>query len=320
MAVTVQDQLGHLSLFNLPAFSSLRGDGRLYQRVDVSSGGRFVGTLAGVIWDDEFVSGYGASFGGLDFVRERETLEVVTQVVEDAVQRVRDLGVDRMSVRAKPFHYSRNEEYLHFALLRSGFTATEVNLNFYLDLERLGSPDAYRAGLRHSPERQLRLALAADFVWREALAAEDWTAGYGVLAENRARHGAALSLSQAEVSAMREMFRERVRMFLLERGGVCVAAVLLYVINAAHAMVMYWGDLDAADVRTNGDRPPIAVMNLVAFRTIETAFSSGFRTIDLGPVSTRERVNFGNARFKASIDSLPNFRYTLTRTFQRSEA
>lgn len=315
MTAVAQQNNGHLSLFNLPAFSSLSNNGANYHRIDVEIGGRLVGTLAGVIADDTFVSGYGASFGGMDFPRERETLENVVQAVEAAIDRVRGLGVARMHVRAKPFHYSRNEEYLHFALCRNGFAISEVNLNFYFDLTRWASAGAYQADLRHAPERQLRLALAAGFDWREASEPADWQTAYEVLAESRRRNGATLSLSLDGVLAMRQTFGGRVRMFVLERGGVCLAAVLLYAVTPAHGMVMYWGDREDRDVRLNGDRPPVAVMNLVAFRTIEVGFARGFRTIDLGPVSTNERINLGNAHFKASINSTPNFRYTLTRTF-----
>jgi hypothetical protein len=101
-------------------------------------------------------------------------------------------------------------------------------------------------------------------------------------------------------------------MFLLENKSYCVAAVLLYAITPIHAMVMYWGDRGDRE-HTSDSGPPVAIMNLVAYRTIEIALKGRFQTLDLGPVSTEERVNFGNARFKASINALPNFRYTLDR-------
>jgi hypothetical protein len=306
--------LTHVSLFNHPAFSALPNDERRYVRIDIESNGRFVGTLAGVLTDGTFVSGYGASFGGIDFVRERETLEVVMQAIDDLLARLREMGVAVVCVRCKPFHYSQNEQYLHFALARAGFAIGEVNLNFFLDLERFGTPSGYRDGLRHAPERQLRLALAGDFTWREAETPTDWTTGYEVLAESRSRNGAVLSLPLSSVLAMREMFGDRVSLYMLERERECIAAALMYAVLPKHALVMYWGDREDRAVRMSAKRPPFALMNLVAFRTIETGFSRGFRTIDLGPVSTAERVNTGNARFKASIDATADFRYTLTRT------
>ena len=250
----------------------------------------------------------------MDFIRERETLEIILRAVDDAVEQIRSLGISKICIRAKPFHYSRNEEYLHFALCRSGFVAEEINLNFYLDLERYATPDVYRASLRHAPQRQLRLALAEELHWREASSDEDWMVAYEVLEENRRRNEARLSLSFETVLAMHATFGERIRMYMLENDGHAIAAALVYAVTASHAMVMYWGDRADRATRTNVDRPPIAVMNLIAYRTIEAAFNLGFATIDLGPVSSQERVNVGNARFKASIDALPNFRYTLTRT------
>lgn len=314
MQAMAQQLLTHLSIFNLPAFSELPDDNRRYERIDVECDGRFVGTLAGVIVGETFVSGYGASFGGMDFIRERETLEIIMRAIDDTVEQIRRLGVAQICVHSKPFHYSRNEEYLHFALCRSGFVVAEVNLNLYLDLERFPTPDAYRTGLRHAPQRQLRLAIAAELDWREASSQEDWVTAYEVLAESRRRNRATLSLSFEYLVAMRATFSERVRMFLLENEGHCIAAVLLYAVTPRHAMVMYWGDRGDRMNRTSADQSPVAVMNLVAYRMIEAGLNSGFRTIDLGPVSTNERVNIGNARFKASINAIPNIRYTLTRT------
>lgn len=314
MTALKQQQLSHLTLFNLPAFSALSGDGRRYERIDLEHDGRFVGTLAGVLVEDTFVSGYGASFGGMDFVRERETLDVVMNAVERAVERIRTFGVTKIRIRAKPFHYSSNEEYLHFSLLRNGFVVDDVNLNFVVDLTRVDDVEAYRRSLRHAAERQLRIALTAEYDWREATAGDDWDAGYEVLVESRRRNDAVLSLSFDDVIRMRDTFRERVRLFLLENAGQCVAAALLYGVAQRHAMVMFWGDREDRALRQTGDRPPVAVMNLLAYRTIETALAGGFRSLDLGTASTNDRVNFGNARFKSSINAIPNFRYTLTRT------
>jgi len=283
-----------------------------YRRVDYVEEGRMVGTLPGVVREDEFISGYSAGFGGVDFLRESERPDIVFRLVERTVEELRYLGIKRVRILAKPFHYSGSEAYLHLALLRHGFAIEEANINFYFELTRYGNPNGYLHSLRHAPKRQLLRALAERSEWHELDDVGDWTRPYEILQESRARHGATLSLTLEYIRQLRSFFAERIRMYELSHDGIPVAASLVYSVTRRHAMVMYWGNSQRHDrAATESD---FAAMNLVAYRTVETALALGFETVDLGPGSTSEWINYGNCRFKTSIGALPNFRYTMTKS------
>ncbi len=304
--------VAHLCLFNRAEFAQLNlAGGQRYHRVDVRTAGRLTGSLAGMLAGDTFISGWSAGFGGIDLPRNGERLETVLELVAGVLAQLRADGVRTVRIRAKPFHYSANEALLHFALLRNGFTIEEAQLNYFFDLTRYDSVDDYRRALRHAPRRQVQLAAAQPYAWSEA--GDDWQAAYEVLRESRERNGATLSLSFAYVSALRQLFAGRIKMFVLSRDGAIAAACLMYAVLHGHAMVMFWGDKAQRDGR-EGSSAPIAVMNLVALRVVETGLERGLSTIDLGPVTSAGGMNLGNARFKASVDAEPNFRYTLSRT------
>lgn len=302
----------HLSLFNEPGFAELNFQkDRRYYKFDYVDSDRLVGSLAGTIDEATFVSGYSAGFGGVDFVRDRERLDVVMRLVEQAVENLRSLGISTIRILAKPFHYSENEAFLHFALMQHGFRVEETRLNFYLDLRRYPSIEAYVESLRHPPRRLLLRALGAKTQWSEARSEDEWRGAYDVLAENRTRNGATLSLTLESVERLRDRFPKRIRMFTLAINGVCSAACLLYAITPIRTLVMYWGD--RASARSTTEEKPLATMNLVAYRTVETGIAEGIQSIDLGPVSNGSAINYGNCVFKSTVDALPDFRYRLSR-------
>jgi hypothetical protein len=298
----------HLCLFNQPGFSSLNiRPSQRYLCVDHAAEDRLVGSLAGVVEGEIFVSGYSAGFGGIDLLRDGERLDVVVELVPALLDELRAQGVTTVRIRAKPFHYSSNEALLHLALLRAGFAIESAALNYHFDLSRYHTRDDYLGALRHSPRRQVKLALAEDYAWGEVDG--DWDEAFAVLVASRERHGAQLSLSREYVEALRAAFPREIRMFALRSGAEIAAAALLYLVTPKHAMVMFWGDKAKREER-EGTAATVAVMNLVALRVVETGLSEGWRTIDLGPVCSETAINYGNARFKAGVGAYADFRYT----------
>lgn len=306
--------LTHLSLYNHPDFSGLNVcEGQRYHRIDYQIDGRIVGSFAGVIVGEKFTSGFSAGFGGPDLVREQERLEVVIAFVDHCIAELEGLGVRTIEVRAKPQHYSDNEHYLEFAMLRNGFRPCDENLNFFIDVRSYRTHDDYVDSLRHAPRRQLKLALAQMYTWGESQTAQQLRAAYDVLVQSRERHGANLSLSFEYLQHLGNTFPGRLRFFSLDANAGMVAACLVYVIAGPHVQVMYWGDQLVREPRIPGSAPPIAVMNLVAYRIVEQALAEGWRTIDLGPSTSASNVNFGNCAFKSSINARTNFRRTFIR-------
>jgi hypothetical protein len=295
-------------MYNLASFCELNiGSNQRYHRIDFNTGERAVGTLAGVIDGRTFTSGYSAGFGGPDFRRDTERLEVMLDMVEYCATKLIGMGINTLVIRAKPQHYSECEALLHFALLRQGFAITDATLNSFLDLTRFGSTDHYVASLKSSARRELRPALRREHVWRRAQSEQEWRAGYEALRENRERiHSANLSLSYPYLVRMRKNIRDRMEMFLLQAEGGIIAASLVYRIRRGQSQVMYWGD------RTRGSYP--GVMNLLAFHTVRTGIEEGLHAIDLGPSASFNQESFGGLAFKHSIGAVANMRYTFRRS------
>lgn len=305
------DDLTHLCLYNLPQFSQLNiGPGQRYLRLDYRADDRWIGSLAGVVEGGVFTSGYSAGFGGPDFRREGERLEMVLGLLDHALAELAAQAITTVVIRARPQHYSSAEPYVHFALLRRGFEITSANLNFVLAVGAYGSVEAYVEALKSSARRALRHALAETLIWREAASEADWRAGYDTLAENRRTlHNATLSLSYDYVRRLHETFPRRISLFLLASPNETVAASLFYRITPRHGQVMWWGD------RSRGADHG-ATMNRVAYHTVASALALGLETVDLGPSTADEAINFGGVGFKTNIGAQPNLRYTFRRRLE----
>ena len=80
-------------------------------RLDHVVDGRLVGSLAGVGEGDELVSGYSAPFGGPDFVRGSETVDVGGRRTPGcAVDEAAALGFSTVRIKARPAFYCRSED------------------------------------------------------------------------------------------------------------------------------------------------------------------------------------------------------------------
>jgi hypothetical protein len=296
--------VSHLCLYNRPEFIALNaGDHQRYHRVDFHAEDRLVGTLAGVLEDDTFTSGFSAGFGGPDFSRERERLDLIVGMVDHAVEALGRMGVRRIVIRAKPQHYSASEAYLHFAFLRRRFSIEAVNLNFFLDIQDIQSADRYVQTLKSSSRKALRHALESGYSWIVANDELTWETAYSLLAENRlTQHGVSLSLSYDYIKRFRTVFPHSLALYILRSREEDIAAALIYTISRNRALVMYWGD--------RARKTQLSAMNAVAYQLVCMGLEEQLKTIDLGPCSTSDRVNFGNAMFKASIGGKPDMRYT----------
>lgn len=307
----------HLCLYNREEFAELnmRRKGLRYVRFDhEDERGRLVGTLAGVGDGADFVSGFSAGFGGIDCAKEHVRLELVVSMIDGMLVAIRRAGFASVVIRAKPLHYSRNEHALQFALLRRGFALRQSNLNYYFDVPQYNGMEAYVRALKHEPRRQVTYALTLPLSWQEAFEDEQWAAMYGVLQESRRRRGAELSLDLPYILRLRRIFPKAVRGFVLAHEGEVVAACLLYVVRSGHAQVMYWGDAEQRLYRTRESSTPVPMMNLLAYRVVEQARLDGYSTVDLGPSTSADSVNFGNCVFKESVGAKPDFRQELTCT------
>src|SRR4029077_14508161 len=89
----------HIVLFNDERYQQLnRRPGQRLFRCDHVVAGRLVGTLSGVVEDGLLDCGHSAPFGGIDFVRRRETVGDIADLLRAAISRARDEGIGEIRI------------------------------------------------------------------------------------------------------------------------------------------------------------------------------------------------------------------------------
>jgi predicted N-acyltransferase len=195
-----------------------------------------------------------------------------------------------------------------FALLNRGFTVTEADLSFHLDLTRLATAEDYNAALRSPARRALRHA--AGEPWSVADAGDDvraWDEGFALLTENRASKGRELSIDRAYVERARHAFPHEIRLLTLRHASRPVAAALTYRVRPRLELVVAWGDAGHAL-----ERSP---MNRLAYEVVARALREGVAVLDLGTSTLaaggRRIPNDGLIQFKHSVGASAQVRLVL---------
>ena len=199
--------MSHLSLFNEPTFISLNlRNGQQYHCIDTKFDSGLVGSTAGVVVDDEFISGYSAPFGGPDFVRKAETIERVNAVIFDLVVAMQNQQWKSVRINAKPSSYSMSEVPLQISLLNNGFSLEAWEISHSIHIERFARIEDYDAELRPTARKKLRHLEKEPFSFAEAVDDPDWFDCYQLLSKNRAAKGRKLKLSFDYILRIRDTF------------------------------------------------------------------------------------------------------------------
>jgi Acetyltransferase (GNAT) domain len=296
----------HLSLFNLPAFHDLTlkaGQRRL--QLDHYADDRLVGSLVGVVTGDEFASGFSAPFGGVDLVRETETLPRMIDLLAATCAELDRQGIGTIRCHARPPIYSRADVNMQFALLSSGFVVESWELNQHFDLAGMATAGDYVARLGWRGRRDLRRAAAQGLAFAEDLEPAQRAESYEVLRVNREAKGRPMRLPPDYLEGLRSLLPGRIRTFSLRDSGVACAAAVVYLIRPGRWLLVYWGD-----AMHQLEQSP---MNLLAYELAARALSDGIDLIDLGISSAYGQLNAGLAQFKESIGAQSTLRFEFVR-------
>lgn len=290
----------HLHLFATASYNRRNlQPGQEYLRVDLHETGRLIGTFVGIVEDGTFWSGFRAPFCGPDFGRQRETPKNVAALVAETLGVLRDNGVSKVKVKARPASYSSNEAYVQHALLQCGLGVVTSELSFGINLSRCFDAQDYVGTLKREARRAIRYAEAEPFEYREAQTEAEWATAYELVRLNRAAKGNPLGLSLDYVLGLRDDFGDRIRFFVLFHSNTPVASALLYRLLPDVELVEYWGDHHELD------RSP---MNRLAYEVCARGIDEGVRLIDLGLSSVNGRPDEGLIQFKQSIGASAELR------------
>jgi hypothetical protein len=247
--------------------------------------------------------GHSAPFGGVDYVRQCESAGAIVDLIRAASGYARAEGICEIRIRARPGYFGPNEFVTEFALLNAGASIESCELSLGLEPWRYTTPEDYLAALKSAPRRAVHHGLRAGMVFGLAETANDWAACYELLAETKRRRGGQFRFSFEYVMMLREIFRKRIVMHQLRRGGELAGAALVYRVARDTDCVVAWGD----DLRHRHDR----VMNVMAYQLVHEALSQRVLVIDTGISSINGVPDDGLINFKRKIGGITGLRLNL---------
>lgn len=300
----------HLIMFNTRAFNAVSptdGASR-YHRIDHNAkNGRLIGSLCGMIEGTSFTSGWGAPFGGPDFMRGTETVPNIGDLIDQALSNLRARGIKTVRILTKPTFHGQSEIYVTQALFQRGFQVEAAELNHHVDLGPVASPEDYLASLPSPSRQDVSRALKGPFIFEEAISDADICTAHNLLTANRTRGKRSRPSSLEYIRDLQAAFPGNIRWFLLKHKTIPVAAVLQYNITDVHAVIIDWGD---------DHNLQCSPMNLLAYPVFEQARADGLATVDIGLSSVNGVPNPDHVRFAESIGCHPGHRLNLVAHLQ----
>ena len=295
------DRQSHITLFNDERYQrcNVRSGQRLF-RYDHVVGDRLIGTVSGVIEDGLLDCGHSAPFGGIDFVRHRESTGTILDLLRAAISRARDEGVSEIRIRARPGYFGANEAASDFALLSLGAFVESCEMSLGLQLWRFQTSEEYIAALNDSARNKVRQGLRTGMVLGVAETAADWVACFDLLEETKRRRGVQLKISFDYLMRLRDVFGGRIAMRRLTHHGELAGAALVYRVADDWDYIAAWGD----DLRHRNSR----VMNLMAYYLVCTAIAQRVKVLDIGISSVDGVPDDGLVQFKRSIGATTGMR------------
>lgn len=297
----VTDAQSHIVLFNDEKYQrcNLRAGERPF-RYDHFLDDRLVGTLSGVVTDGVLECGHSAPFGGIDWVRRREPVTAVVELLQACVARTRDEGFGAIRVRARPAYFGANEAAVEFALLNAGASVEACEISVGIETWRYETPEQYEAALDGRARRTLRQGLSTGTVFGAAETEAEWAACYDLLAETKRRREARLKISLEYIMGLRALFGERIAMHRLTVDGNLAGAALVYRVSPRWKYLAAWGD----DLRYRRHN----VNNVMSYQLARTAIAERMELLDIGISSVGGAPDDGLIQFKRSIGGVIGLR------------
>ncbi len=295
------DTQSYIVLFNDERYQrcNLRFGQRLF-RYDHFAAGRLVGTLSGVVEDALLDCGHSAPFGGIDWVRRREPVGTVVDLLRAAAAQARDEGIRAIRIRARPTYFGANEAAVEFALHNLGASVESCEISVGIETSCYEAPEEYIASLGCSARNALHRGLRAGMVFSPAETASDWAACYELLAITKRRRGVQLSVSLDYVMRLRDVFEKQIAMHRLVKGDDLVGAALVYRVAQAWDYVAAWGD--------NPGHRDSKVMNVMTYHLVRKAIAQRVAVIDIGISSVRGVADGGLIQFKRNVGAVTGLR------------
>ncbi|HQK69994.1 MAG TPA: hypothetical protein PL101_02655 [Bacteroidales bacterium] len=249
-----------------------------------------LGIIGGIMTND-FHSPFSAPFGGFSFVSGSIRLEYMEEAIEVFLNWLKIKDIKSVSLTLPPvFYYHGFITKQINCLWRAGFSLAAIDLNYSLDIDRLG--ESYTEKLWRNSRNKLRIALNADLKLKKAANAEEKMQAYQIIAENRNSRGYPLRMTWEQIEETTEIISAD--FFLVEYSSQQnIASAIVFHVASEIVQVIYWGDLPGYS--------EIKPMNFLAYSLFVHYKNSGKRFIDVGPSTENSVPNYGLSEFKEGI-------------------
>lgn len=166
-----------------------------------------------------------------------------------------------------------------------------VDLNYHFSPSRVAD---YESRIERSARKNLRHAEREDFTFVKlnSQCRDDVARAYEVIRRNREERGFPLRMTLEQVWQTVSRVVEA-DFFVLQHGGVDMAAAQVFHVSEGAAQVVYWGDIR--------EYSALRPMNMLTYSLFRYYWEQGLRLLDIGPSTEDGIPNFGLCEFKESI-------------------
>lgn len=246
--------------------------------------------IVGGLQEQCFYSPFSAPFGGFSFVSE----EVRLQYIEEAIRLLKiwagDKNLESIKITLPPSIYGSFIAKQINCLWRGNFEVSEVDLNYYFNLETFNGN--YPNRIRHNARKNLQVSLKSGLQFVLCTSDDEKKLAYEIINGNRKARGYPLRMTWQQVSGTVRIIRAD--FFLVySNEQTPVASAIVFDVGKSIVQVIYWGDLQGYS-----DIKPV---NFIAFKLFEYYKSIGKGIVDVGPSTENSSPNYGLCDFKESI-------------------
>lgn len=198
-----------------------------------------------------------------------------------------------------PMHHDKENSANQYFILRSlGFIEVLVDLNYSMCVDTR----AFSERLNYSNRKRLNKCVREGFSSRR-LSPEFLSCVYEVIVENRNSKGYSVSMTEAQLKQMLELFPEKVELYVSEVSGVIAAAAICIRVCDDVLYVFYWGDRAGYSQYS-----PVVSLADFLYRSCQ---ERNIRVLDAGTSTLDMSLNYGLITFKRGLGFRESLKFRL---------
>ena len=260
--------------------------------------------IIGGIRNNNFLSPFSAPFGGFSFLQEDVRISCIDEAIILLTEWAKARVMSAIKITLPPTIYQ--ESFLPKqinSLYRNGFSIDKTDLNYAYYLSSF--TQEYPASIWYNARKNLKIAQANNFLFREAASDTEKETAYNLIRQNREARGFPLRMTWQQVQTSAAVIPAD--FFLVKNEAeIDVAAAIIFHVSPGIVQVIYWGDLpEYAHLKT---------MNFLSFKVFEHYHQLQFKIIDIGPSTEDSVPNYGLCEFKESIGCSISCKFSFSKT------